>query len=205
MPRKFLKKYSPTPQTIRETKALSFLGESIHQPYLWHMNRNSVARAFAIGLFCAWLPMPLQTVVAALLAIFYRAHLPLSVALVFITNPVTIPPMFYFAYKLGSMVLGLDPEAVPMDLGWEWFSTTLRQIWQPLLFGCVMLGIISSAMGYFTIHSIWRRSIRRRWKDRKEGREARKAKRAMNKEIKKELKKKRLSEALHENSKPTVL
>ena len=205
MPRKFLKKYSPTPQTIRENKALAFLGDSIHQPCLWHMNRNSVARAFAIGLFCAWLPMPLQTVVAALFAIFYRAHLPLSVALVFVTNPVTIPPMFYFAYKLGSMILGLDPEIVSMDLGWEWFSTTLGQIWQPLLFGCIMLGIISSAIGYFAIHSIWRQSIRRRWKDRREGREARKAKRAMEKEIKKELNKESLNEKLQNNGKPTVL
>ncbi len=189
MPHKFLKKYSPTPQTIRENKALSFLGDSIHQPYLWHMNRNSVAKAFAIGLFCMWLPIPLQTVVAALLAIYYRAHLPLSVALVFITNPVTIPPMFYFAYKLGGMILGIDPQTVSMNLGWHWFTTTLGQIWKPLLFGCFMLGIISSAVGYFTIHSIWRQSIRRRWKDRKEAREARKAKRAMEKEIKKELSK----------------
>ncbi len=189
MPRKFLKKYSPSPKSIRENKSLSFLGDSIQQPYLWHMNRNSVARAFAIGLFCAWLPMPLQTVMAALLAIYYRAHLPLSVALVFITNPVTIPPMFYFAYKLGSVILGLEPQTVPMDLGWEWFSTTLGQIWKPLLFGCLMLGIISSATGYFTIHSIWRKSIRRRWKDRKEARAARKAKKAMVKEIKKEFKK----------------
>lgn len=187
MPRKFLRKYSPSHKTIKENKALSFLGDSIHQPYLWHMNRNSVARAFAIGLFCTWLPTPLQTVIAAVFAIYYRAHLPLSVALVFITNPITIPPMFYFAYKLGSMVLGLELEAVPMNLGWEWFTTTLGEIWQPLLFGCLMLGIISSALGYFSIHTIWRRSIKRRWKDRKEAREARKAKKEMEKEIKKEL------------------
>lgn len=191
MPHKFLKKYSPSPQAIRDNKALSFLGDSIHQPYLWHMNRNSVARAFAIGLFCAWLPIPLQTVIAALLAIYYRAHLPLSVALVFVTNPITIPPMFYFAYKLGSIALNLDLQMVPMDLGWEWFTTTLGQIWKPLLLGCLLLGIVSSAVGYFAIYTIWRQNVRRRWKDRKEGREARKAMKAMEKEIKKELKKER--------------
>ena len=189
MPREFLKKYSPSPKTIRNNKSLAFLGDSIQQPYLWHMNRNSVARAFAIGLFCTWLPMPLQTVVAALLAIYYRAHLPLSVALVFITNPVTIPPMFYFAYKLGSVVLGIPPQDVPMGLDWVGCRTSLGHIWQPLLFGCLMLGIISSALGYFTIHSIWRKSIKRRWKDRKEARIARKAKKAMEKEIRRELRK----------------
>ncbi len=187
MPRKFLKKYSPSPKTIRENKALSCLGESIHQPNLWCMNRHSVSKAFAIGLFCTWVPLPLQTVMAALLAIYYRAHLPLSVALVFITNPITIPPMFYFAYKLGGLMLGIEPQDVPMDLSWEWLTTTLRHIWQPLLFGCLILAIISSITGYFFINSLWRKSTKRRWQDRKEKRAANKAKRAMKKKIKKEM------------------
>jgi uncharacterized protein (DUF2062 family) len=187
MPRKFLKRYSPSPKTIRENKALACLGESIHQPSLWLMNRHSVAKAFAIGLFCAWLPIPLQTLVAASLAIYFRAHIPLSVVLVFITNPVTMPPMFYFAYKLGSFLLGLEPQSVPMDLSWEWFGTTLVKIWKPLIFGSLILGIISSMVGYLGIHIIWRKSIRKRWKERKETREYRKAKKAMEKKIKKEM------------------
>jgi len=186
MPRKLLKKYSPSPKTIRENKALSCLGESIHEPCLWHMNRHSVAKAFAIGLFCMWIPLPLQTVIAALLAIYYRAHLPLSVALVFITNPITIPPMFYFAYKLGGLMLGIEPQEVPMDLSWEWLTTTLAYIWQPLLFGCLILGIISSVAGYFLIDSLWRKNIRKRWNKRREAHIAKRTKRALEKKIKKE-------------------
>ncbi len=187
MPRRFLKKYSPSPKTIRENKALACLGESIHQPNLWCMNRHSVAKAFAIGFFCAWIPLPLQTILAALLAIYYRAHLPISVTLVFITNPITIPPMFYFAYRLGSLMLGIEPQDVPMDLSWEWLTTTLGYIWQPLLFGCLILGIISSATGYFLINSLWKKNIKKRWQDRREKHTAKKAKRAMEKKIKKEL------------------
>jgi len=186
MPRRFLKKYSPSPKTIRENKALAFLGESIHQPNLWCMNRHSVSKAFAIGLFCTWIPLPMQTVMAALLAVYYRAHLPLSVALVFITNPITIPPMFYFAYRLGGLMLGIEPQDVPMDLSWDWITTTLGHIWQPLLFGCLILAIISSIAGYFFINSIWRKSTKKRWQDRKEKRAAKKAKQAMEKKIKKE-------------------
>ncbi len=185
MPRKFLKRYSPSPKTIRENRALGCLGDRIHQPNLWLLNRRSVARAFAIGLFCAWLPIPLQTVVAAAFAIYFRAHLPLSVALVFVTNPITIPPMFYFAYKFGSWLLGMQPETVDMSLSWEWFTTTLGRIWQPMLFGCLLLGILSAISGYFAIHIIWRKGIRRRWRERKETRDARKAKQAMEKELKK--------------------
>lgn len=166
MPRKFLKKYSPSPKAIRENKALSCLGESVHKPSLWHMNRRSVSKAFAIGLFCTWIPMPMQTLLAAALAIYYRAHLPLSVVLVFITNPITIPPMFYSAYKLGSFLLGMEPQPVAMDLSWQWFTTTMGDIWQPLLFGSIILGTISSIIAYFTINIIWRNSIKSRWKDR---------------------------------------
>ncbi len=187
MPREFLKRYSPSPKTIRENKALSCLGENIHRPNLWVLNRHSVGRAFAIGLFCSWLPMPLQTVVAAFFAIYFRAHLPLSVALVFVTNPITIPPMFYFAYRLGSFLLGVEVESVPMDLSWQWFTTTLGQIWQPLLFGSLILGVISAMAGYLSIHLLWRKRIKQRWQDRIEKREAIKAKRAMEKMMHKEM------------------
>lgn len=187
MPREFLKRYSPSPKTIRENKALACLGENIHRPNLWVLNRHSVGKAFAIGLFCAWLPMPLQTVLAALLAIYFRAHLPLSVALVFVTNPVTIPPMFYFAYRLGSFLLGVEVETVSMDMGWEWFTTTLGQIWQPLLFGSLILGVISAMVGYLTIHLFWRKRIKQRWNDRREKRKIYKAKKAMEKILKKEI------------------
>jgi len=177
MPRKFLKRYSPSPKTIRENKALSMLGEDLHRPSLWILNRSSVARAFAIGLFCTWIPFPLQTVIAALLAIYYRAHLPLSVALVFISNPVTIPPMFYFAYKLGSVMLGMELQIVEMDLSWHWFTSILGQIWQPLLFGCLILAIVSSAVGYFTINTLWRKGVKSRWKERSRRRSEKRAKR----------------------------
>lgn len=175
MPRKFLKRYSPSHKTIRENRVLSVLGEDLNKPSLWILNRNSVARAFAIGLFCTWMPFPLQSVIAALLAIYYRAHLPLSVALVFITNPITIPPMFFFAYKLGSVMLGMELQPVAMNLSWHWFSSILVQIWQPLLFGCLILGIVSSAVGYFTINTLWRKGVRERWRERSDRRKKNKA------------------------------
>lgn len=175
MPRKFLKRYSPSHKSIRENRVLSVLGEDLNKPSLWILNRNSVARAFAIGLFCTWVPFPLQSVIAALLAVYYRAHLPLSVALVFITNPITIPPMFFFAYKLGSVMLGMELQPVEMNLSWHWFSSILGQIWQPLLFGCLILGIVSSAVGYFTINTLWRKGVRERWRERSDRRKKNRA------------------------------
>ena len=178
MPRKFLKRHSPSAHSIRENRVLRMLGEGLHRPNLWLFNRSSVARAFAIGLFCTWIPFPLQTLIAALLAIYYRANLPLSVALVFITNPITIPPMFYFAYKLGSVMLGMELQAIEMDLSWNWFTSVLGQIWQPLIFGCLILAIVSSAVGYFVINTLWRKDVKDRWKERTQKRDERRKERA---------------------------
>lgn len=184
MPRKFLKRYSPSQKTIKENKSLSILGERLHKPSLWIFNRNSVAKAFAIGLFCAWLPIPMQTVLAAVLAIYYRAHLPLSIVLVFISNPITMPPMLFFAYKLGSTMLGLEFQMIEMDMNWHWFTSILGQIWQPLLFGCLILAIVCSAIAYFTINTIWRNDVRARWRERSLRKSAKKAEKEVNDTIK---------------------
>lgn len=142
----------------------------MHLPCLWYMNRHSIAKAFAIGLFCTWLPLPLQSVCAALLAVALRANLPLSVALVFITNPITIPPMFYFAYELGASIVGHPPQGYNFELSLEWLMTGLTFIWKPLLLGCLILACISSALGYYGIHAIWRLHVWQSWKERRKRR-----------------------------------
>ena len=176
MLKEFFKKYSPDPKQLKKNKALGILGDHLYRPSLWHLNRHSVAKAFAIGLFCTWIPFPFQTVLAAALAIYFCAHIPLSVVLVFVTNPITIPPMFYFAYWLGNKLLLREVGSFNFELSWEWFTTGMLQVWQPLLFGSLILGIISSTLGYITIHLLWRYNIKKRWQERKARRKLRKKK-----------------------------
>ncbi|MCG8613083.1 MAG: DUF2062 domain-containing protein, partial [Pseudomonadales bacterium] len=41
MPKQFLKKHMPTPDKIRNIKSLQFLGDILHEPNLWHLNRHA--------------------------------------------------------------------------------------------------------------------------------------------------------------------
>lgn len=168
MPKKILKRLSPNPEAIKGNKYLGFLGDHLHSPQLWHFNRRNIPLAFAIGCFCMWIPFPMQTVIAAISAVILGANLPLSVALVFITNPITIPPMFYAAYKLGAVVMGQALIETNSEGSWEWITTLMSQAWQPFLLGCLLLAIASSLIGYFGIQLLWRFHVVQRWKERKQ-------------------------------------
>ena len=166
MPRRLLKKIMPDHKKIREHKHLRCFGTLLHNPALWHMNRHSVAKAFAVGLFFAWVPVPFQMVLAAGGAILFHANLPLSIVLVWLTNPLTMPPMFYGAYKLGAWLLGEELQHFEMELSFAWLQHEMSLIWAPFLIGCLVLGIVSALLGYFGIQIAWRRMVVKRWRKR---------------------------------------
>lgn len=156
MPRKFFQRFLPNPQTIKENKVLQIFGDWLHEPNLWHLSRRSVAGAFAVGLFFAWVPVPFQMVLAAGTAIWLRTNLPLSIVLCWITNPVTMPPMFYFAYVVGTWIVGEPATDFNFELTMDWLLNELSAIWLPFLVGCFTLASISSLIGYFTVEGTWR-------------------------------------------------
>ena len=167
MPRKLLKKYLPDPKEIKNNKYLRIFGAALHNPNLWHFSRKSIAAAFAVGLFFAWVPVPFQMVLAAGGAILVHANLPVSIALVWVTNPITMPPMFYLAYKLGAWLLGVGEVPFDMELSVDWLVNSMVLIWQPFLVGCLAFALLSAVLGYVGIHALWRWLVFRRWRERK--------------------------------------
>ncbi len=170
MPRKFFKRILPDPVKIKENRYLALLGDSIHESELWHLTKCSVAGAFFIGIFCAFLPIPFQSLLAATLAILFKRNLALSVALVFITNPITMPPIFYFNYWVGSLLLG-DPavyqQAQINDI-WGWLTKNFDIIGKPLILGSLISGLVFGYLSYLTIHWFWVWKVTTRWKIRKQ-------------------------------------
>lgn len=164
---KLINKFIPDPEIIKRHKNLQFLGDKLHEPNLWHLNRRSIALAFAVGLFCAWIPTPTQMAIAAAGAIYFRANLPISVALVWITNPITMPPLFYFAYEVGLWFMNQPAGTDESGFSVSNIFSGLSNIWQPFLVGCFIMGIVSSAVGYFGLQYYWKYHITKKWEERK--------------------------------------
>jgi uncharacterized protein (DUF2062 family) len=166
MPRKLLKRYTPDPQTIRQHKHLRWLAGFLEDPNLFHMNRRSVSGAFAVGLFWASIPIPMQMLAAAATAIPMRVNLPIAVALVWLTNPLTMPPVFYFNYLVGTWILGAPPDIGHFQMTVEWIGAKLDMIWLPLYFGSAVVGIIAGLLGYIGIRAWWRWHVIRHYRRR---------------------------------------
>ena len=157
-----LKKYSPK----RENINLGWLNKHLTDPELWKWNKKSIAKAFAIGLFCAFLPVPIHMLLAGILAVAFSANIMLSLLIVWVNNPITIVPIIYFTYKLGASIIGveIDPE-FEFSFGYlmaNFWSATLA-----LWIGGLITSIVASTLGYFSIISIYKyRALKRikRWK-----------------------------------------
>jgi len=164
----WLKRVTPNRSKIHEHKHLRVFGTLLHDPNLWHLNRRSVSGAFAVGLFVMYLPPVGQMMVAAAGAIALRVNLPVSVALVWITNPVTMGPMYYFSYLLGSWILGMHIQVEPFEMEFwlDWHNWVA--IIAPLTVGSLVCGIVCSGVGYSAVQGIWRWNLVRQIRRRKE-------------------------------------
>lgn len=164
MPKRFIKRFMPTPEKVRNLKSLHFLGDLLHEPNLWHINRHSVSRAFFIGIFWCFIPIPFQMILAAFFAVRFNGNLPVSLALVWISNPFTMPPLFYMNYRLGAWLLNRPAESYVFEFTWEWISSRLVHVGIPLYLGSLILAIVSACGSYVLIQYLWRRKVRRDWR-----------------------------------------
>ncbi len=167
MPKKFLQRMMPDPDTIKRQKALKIFGNVLYNPNLWCLNRRSAAGAFAVGLFVCFIPLPSQMLLASAASIACGVNLPLSVALVWISNPITMPFMFYFAYKLGTWVMHTPEQDFHFELSIQFLIDQIHSIGPPLVVGSLICAIVVSVLGYFAIHGLWRYSVVRNWQKRR--------------------------------------
>lgn len=173
MPRRFLKRWLPKPHELHREKLLQLLGKPLQNPNLWYLNRDSVAGGVSIGLFFAFVPVPFQMLLAAATAVAFGRNLPIAVLMVWVSNPVTMAPLFFAAYKLGTWILDETPRAIEFSISLHWLATKFSIVWKPFLLGCLILGVGSAALGNAVVRIGWRLHVVHRWKTRRKQRTTR--------------------------------
>lgn len=162
-----LKDRFPSREQLRQIKYLKFLGEVIFEPNLWHFNRYSVSVGAFVGIFCCFLPIPFQMIPCLLLCIFLHCNVPLSITIVWISNPVTMPPILYFTYRLGTLMLDQPNTVDSIELSLGWLSLQLAAVWKPLILGSLMCGVSLGSLAFVIVRLYWRWKISRYWFKRK--------------------------------------
>jgi len=125
---------------------------NIPQVYL-STNREMVSKSFLIGLFLAFLPIPMQMLAVLLLMKFLKFNVPVAIALCWVSNPITMPFIFYIEYIVGAFLLNLEIESMQISI--EWFNSNFQDIFIPLYFGAFVVATIVSVSFYFLINTLW--------------------------------------------------
>lgn len=144
-------------QTSKSEKLKAFIEKSKVPPEFLLPNRKMISRGVFLGMFIAFIPMPMQMAAVLLFMPFFRFNVPIALAMCWITNPFTMPPMYYVEYHFGSFLLGMKTQ--PVELTLEWFSNNLDDIFIPLYFGALIFSIVGSILGYWAVNHFWKSSV----------------------------------------------
>ncbi len=178
MPRKFLRKYLPSHAAISANRTIARFGSLLTYHNLWHLHRRAVAGGVAVGMFAGLVPgsNPVQFTAATLFAVLFRVNLPIAVIVTLYTNPFTIVPLYYLAFKLGELVLmetGGAPPPHVFNLEGKGFSDWLpaaldwlTSLGKPLLVGLPLLGVLLSVVSYIVVRWAWRVYVQCAWQRR---------------------------------------
>ena len=178
MPRKLFRKYLPSSDTIRQHRYVACFGPRLQHHSLWHLHRRCVAGGVAVGMFAGLIPgsNPVQFTAAALLAIAFHVNLPIAVLVTLYSNPFTIVPLYYAAFKIGQAALLRSDSDLPSiataleGKGFrEWLSAAIDWIGgvgYPLLVGLPLLAIILAIAGYLLVDWAWRLHVMIEWRRR---------------------------------------
>lgn len=139
----------------------------------WVIKLRSSPRAIAgglgLGTFIAFTPtVGIQLILAVIAATFFDLNRPASMVPVWITNPVTVAPIYTFNYWLGCKFFSGPPisevSGLFVDIG---HTLTHLEFWNikdqlfavlkmgeeiliPLMFGSVIVGVVTGLLVYFS-------------------------------------------------------
>jgi uncharacterized protein (DUF2062 family) len=175
--RRWVTNQLPRRETIGNNWLLRPFARQLSQPNLWHLNNRSIPRAVAIGLGVGMIIPFMHMILAALLAIPARANVAVAAACTLVVNPLTIPAMYYAAYKIGRWELRQETIVDPSSAVHISGELSRMLFWVHEASGPIALGIITMALGAATVGYVvsallWRLWVASKWRERRQVRRA---------------------------------
>lgn len=172
----WIRRHIPTRDTVHRHRFLRPFAPHLTHSSLWRMTRRSVPRGVALGLFVAVIIPVMHTAIAAILAIPTRANVAVAALFTLVVNPITIPPLYYAAYRIGSWELHHDATLVNPAAAERVTSELSRLLfWVHQASGSIAIGVLtiaaaSAVFGYLGASLVWRFWSRSRWRQRRRAR-----------------------------------
>lgn len=169
----FVRRHLPRRETIHHYRLLRPFAHHLSHPALWRLSRRSVPRAVAIGLGVGILIPIMHTMLAALIALPARANVAVAAGFTLLINPLTIPPLYYAAYKVGTwemrnhvIVDTAQVERISGEL--NKFLFWLHAASAPIALGILTLAFSAAVIGYAASALVYRQLVHSRWRRRRE-------------------------------------
>ena len=126
---------------------------NIPREYL-SINRKSISLGILIGLFWGFIPMPMQMLAVVAMTPLFKFNVPIAISMVWLSNPLTMPFMYYMEYQTGNFLLGKEG-LEGMEITLKWFSSNWDDIIVPLYVGTIPYSIFVSSLIYLIINRLW--------------------------------------------------
>lgn len=124
-----------------------------------------------MGIFMGFLPLPVVGIpLAILLAWVLGANRVVVIPLLFVTNPLTVVPVYVLSYWLGCWVLGLPIQSIPWEILFErlpfWqrvmvFYRVGLSFYLPIFVGSTIIGGLLGVVSYGPVRWMLERRRRR--------------------------------------------
>lgn len=168
MPRRLLRRLLPHPDTLRKRWIFRVFGPRVTDASLWSLGRRSITAGCGAGIAIAFIPLPVHLPVALVCAVVWRLNVPVTCATTWIVvNPLTAVPVYYLAYRVGSLLSQERLHRFAFEPSWEWLQNGLGSSWKPFLLGCLACAVVLGYGGYLALELLWRWLTIRRLKGRR--------------------------------------
>ena len=169
----WLKSHVPQRETLEKNRFVRPFAHLIFRSELWRMNRRSVPRGVALGLFVGVMIPFAHFVVAMFVAVFVRANIPAAMAATFIGFPVIYVFLVALAYKIGEWLLHLDAMTGIQPISETMQHTQTDHLLQQITgagldtaLGLFVIATVLASVGYVLTSVAWRHWVARKRRHR---------------------------------------